>query len=240
MSKKLSILKYLCVSCCLIATMSLTTLSAQTKTVWVLVSGTYDVETVEKDEINPVTTTSGAFSSNDYNAAVGAITGQESRVFKFGGGTFTVPTGYKITDLTIYGWPRRVNDTSISSITVNGNVIATFDEENPSPYVFANCGEEPNVTSRTQDNCTVIKIAEVSDEKPVTETFKVDIVGETHAFCKLVLKVNDGTGIVDEYLDPSEADSQDNSYYDLMGRKIENPTEGLYLHKGKKVILKKQ
>jgi len=237
MKTNLSTLKYLCALCCLVAISGLAAISAQTKTVWVINSGTFDVETLEKVEDTPVITTSGAFSSNDYSSAVGVITGIESRVFKFGGGIFTIPEGYEATELTIYGWPRRVTDTSITGINVDDVAIATFGEENPSPYVFANCGEEPNATSRTSDNCTIIKVLEISEGNPVKGTFKIDISGETHAFCKLVLKVSNGTGIESETVDQSESDYKDNSYYDLMGRKIENPANGVYIHKGKKVII---
>ena len=235
MKEKLSIFKYVCALCCVAAISWATSASAQTKTVWVIDKGTYEVGTLNEVTDIPVTTTAGAFSSNDYQDAVHDITGGlTNRVFKFGGGVFTMPEGYQATEVTIYGWPRRNGTSAITAINVDGTPIATFDGE--TPYVFSDCGADVAPGNRTQDNCTIIKIEEISAENPAT-SFMVDINKETHAFCKIVLTEKGSSGI--ESLSVDE-ESADNAYYDLMGRKIEKPAEGLYIHKGKKIILKKQ
>ena len=36
----------------------------------------------------------------------------------------------------------------------------------------------------------------------------------------------------------SAAQQQDNRYYNLMGQPIENPTGGIYIHNGKKILVK--
>ena len=162
---------------CLALSACFTSAMAQTRTVWVVNNGTFDTETLEKVEDAPVTTTCGAFSSSDYYEATQAITGIEgTRIFKFGGGVFTVPEGQAITGIEIYGWPRRTGTTYVSSIEVNGAEVAAFDADS-SPYYFADCGEDVNSTNRTVANCTVLTIAEVSQANPVLSTFKVDIKG---------------------------------------------------------------
>ena len=61
------------------------------------------------------------------------------------------------------------------------------------------------------------------------------IKGETHAFAKLTL-VSEGTGIGEIDADLNEV--QDDSYYDLLGRKVINTTNGIYIQNRKKVIIK--
>ncbi len=235
MKTKLSLIKYVCAACCLIAAAWFTTATAQTKTVWVFPTGTYDVESLEKVDDYAIVGTSGAFSSNDYNDAITEITGITSRIYKFGGSVFTLPAGYKATEITIYGWPRRTGATTIKSVQVDGVAVATFDEENPSPYTFADCGADVAPGNRTKDNCSILKINEISAATPVTSTFMVDISSETHAICKVVLEPASGTGINDVVIDDENGDD---SYYDLMGRKVTNPVSGFYIHKGKKIIIK--
>ncbi len=47
---------------------------------------------------------------------------------------------------------------------------------------------------------------------------------------------NGANGI--EEINAETANNADEAYYDLMGRKIEKPTRGIYIHKGKKVVVK--
>lgn len=206
---------------------------AQTKTVWVMDAGTYDVSTQEKVEDLPVVTTCSKFSSNDYSAAVEAFTGVSSRVFKLGGGVFSAPEGYSIVEVSFYGWPRRTGSSSITDITVDDKVIATFDDENPTPYIFADCGADVNSENRTKENCTIMKLAEITQSAPA-KSFKVDIKGETHAFCKLVLMATDATGIGSIRIDET---SGDGIYYDLNGCRVMHPSKGIYICKGKKVYV---
>jgi hypothetical protein len=236
MKTKLSVCKYVCVLCCLVAASWLTTAGAQNKTVWVFPTGTYDATSLEKIEDYAITGTNGAFSSNDYNDAVADITGLTSRVYKFGGSVFSIPADYKAVELTIYGWPRRSGATTVKSIDVDGVVVASFDAENPSPYIFADCGNEVAPGTRTQANCSIFKINEVSAASPATTTFMIDISSETHAFCKVVLAPT-STGINEIELDQTIGDD---TYYDLMGRKVINPTNGIYIYNGKKVVITQQ
>lgn len=237
MRTKLSLLKSAGVLCCLLAGSLFTTVSAQTKTVWVIGGGTYDADTQAQVLDEAVVVDGSTFSSNDYNAAVGEFVGVESRIFKFGGSLFTAPEGYSITSFEIYGWPRHAGVTSITSIDIDGVTVVTFDEETPSPYEFADCGESVNSTNRTPDNISIVKINEISETTPA-KSFKSEIKGETHAFCKLVLAPTGTTGIESVPMD-QQSKWEDNVYYDLMGRKIENPTNGVYIYNGKKVLIKK-
>ena len=46
------------------------------------------------------------------------------------------------------------------------------------------------------------------------------------------------TGISDALRLNDKGQMTNDNFYDLQGRKIENPTKGLYIHNGKKVIIK--
>ena len=234
MKTKLSSLKALVAIVCLVTASCFTSVSAQTKSVWVVVAGTYsDSETPEKDDVSPIVTTAGTFSSNDYNSAVEEITGVNSRVFKFGGGKFTAPTGYKISALTVYGWPRRAGATYVESVQLDEAEVAVYGAED-SPYIFADCAEDVNSTNRTSSNVTVLPITQISSTNQVS-SFQLGIKGETHAFAKLTL-VSEGTGIGE--IDADLNEMQDDTYYDLLGRKVINPTSGIYIQNRKKVIVK--
>ena len=39
-------------------------------------------------------------------------------------------------------------------------------------------------------------------------------------------------------IDPAEQLQEDGIYYDLLGRPVENPSAGIYIHNGRKVIIK--
>ncbi|MDR2148699.1 MAG: T9SS type A sorting domain-containing protein [Tannerella sp.] len=186
MKKRLS-LKSLCMWCCLATSSFFTNLPAQEiTTVWVTFSGTYDAKTFNRTTLSPIQTNCPGFSSDDYNTAVSEITGGlASRIFKIGD-TFNIPEGYAATEITIYGWPRNEGSTYIKQLVIDPKT--TDWTETTSPYVFADCGAAVNATNRTKDNCSVHKIAGISEENPVTGSFATPVSRETHAFYKIVLK----------------------------------------------------
>jgi hypothetical protein len=49
---------------------------------------------------------------------------------------------------------------------------------------------------------------------------------------------DDATGISDALRLNDKGQMTNDNFYDLQGRKIEKPTKGLYIHNGKKVIIK--
>jgi hypothetical protein len=49
---------------------------------------------------------------------------------------------------------------------------------------------------------------------------------------------DDATGISDALRLNDKGQMTNDNVYDLQGRKIEKPTKGLYIHNGKKVIIK--
>lgn len=181
MKNQKTLFRLFCLLFCLVTTYSITT-CAQTKSVWVVANGTFTDGTTSLDDLI-VSTTCSTFSSNDYNDAVSKLTGGiSSRIFKFGGGVFTMPQGYVATKVTIYGWSRRAGSTTINSITIDGVKSTTF----ASPYVFADCGADVAAGNRTVANCTVHTLTEISKKNPAT-TFSVGITAETHAFCLIEL-----------------------------------------------------
>ena len=175
----------LCWLCYLIVASFFTTVSAQESiTVWVFPGGTYDASTLKVTNFS-VGTDCASFGSNDYNNAVSQITGGlTSRVFKIGG-AFNIPDGFLATEVTMYGWPRYSGTTNIRQLEMDGKI--TNWSAGTSPYVFADCGTV-DATNRTKENCTIHKIAEISEENPVTKSFATPVSGETHAFYKIVLK----------------------------------------------------
>ena len=146
---------------------------------------------------------------------------------------FTVPECQAITSIEIYGVPRRTGSTYITSIEVDGAELAAFDDTT-SPYYFADCGEDVNSTNRTVTNCSVLTIAEVSQSTPVLSTFKIDIKGETHAFCKLTLMDASATSIQNTVMDEN---LKENTLYDITGRKVDMPINGIYIQGGKKIVV---
>lgn len=228
--------------CCFILATMFSTTYAQTnlKTVWVINTGTYDYVTLDKLTDAQVITDASSFSSGDYNNGIEDITELGgARAFKFGGATFTMPENIQAVEVTIYGWPRQAGATYVRGITLNGEPIVAFENpfdeesENPSPYIFEDCGEPVNDSNRTKENSTTIKINEISEENPV-ESFNIDISRETHAICKITLRGEFSSSIQNIYIPSYEVDV----YYDITGRKVKNPTKGLYIINGKKVFIK--
>ena len=65
------------------------------------------------------------------------------------------------------------------------------------------------------------------------------VLTSTEAQAKsFVLEFEDGgtTGI--ETIENSKNSTDDGVYYDLQGRRVENPTRGIYIVNGKKVVIK--
>jgi len=160
----------------------------ETITVWVFPTGVYDASTLKVATFT-MATDCPAFSSNDYNNAVSAITGISSRIFKIGS-VFNIPAGFIATEVTVYGWPRNAGSTYIKQLTVDG--VTTDWNASTSPYVFADCGAAVDAANRTKENCSIHKIAGISTSNPVTKSFATPVSSETHAFYKIVLKSSSG------------------------------------------------
>ena len=65
------------------------------------------------------------------------------------------------------------------------------------------------------------------------------VLTSTEAQAKgFVLEFEDGetTGI--ETIEDTKQNTEDGVYYDLQGRRVENPTRGVYIVNGKKVVIK--
>lgn len=52
------------------------------------------------------------------------------------------------------------------------------------------------------------------------------------------LVFTDGTGTGINEIETEARESGDNSYYNLQGMRVEHPTKGIYIHKGKKIIIR--
>ena len=232
MKKKLLVsCKYLCALCFLVS-MSFA-VNAQTKTVWVFPTGTYDVVTLEKIEGTPVVASNGSFSSDDYAPAVDAITdGIVSRVFK-DLGTFTAPEGYVMTKFTVYGWSRYNGAAPvINSIKINNGEEIIYTVED-SPYVFEAQEENVAAGNRTVANCSIFEIAGISEESPAT-TITMNRSREVHVFHKIVLSPASADGVNNVY---QSKRFEEGVYYNVMGQKVDNPTQGIYILNGQKIFI---
>ena len=174
--------------CCLLVTSFFTPVLAQeTLTVWVFPTGTYDAGTLKVTTFS-VATDCPPYSANDYNNAVSALTGGiASRIFKIGN-VFNLPEGFVATEVTIYGWPRYTGSTYIKQLVIDGKTTDWNAET--SPYVFADCGANVDAVNRTKENVSFYKIAEISEDHPVSGSFATPVSSETHAFYRVVLKSN--------------------------------------------------
>lgn len=54
----------------------------------------------------------------------------------------------------------------------------------------------------------------------------------------IVLVFTDGTGTGINEIETEPRESGDNSYYNLQGMRVEHPTKGIYIHKGKKIVIR--
>ena len=109
---------------------------------------------------------------------VATIGGLTSRIYKIGN-EFIIPSDYVATEVAIDGWPRYTGSTYIKQLTIDGTTTCTSGTYS---YVFADCSVTVDATNRTKENCTAHKIAEISEEHPVTKSFATPVSSETHAF----------------------------------------------------------
>ena len=80
----------------------------------------------------------------------------------------------------------------------------------------------------------VTQETEIPAHKAYLET-PTDITPETGSI-KLVFTDDTSTGINE--IETEVQESGDNSYYNLQGMRVEHPTKGIYIHKGKKIIIR--
>lgn len=91
-----------------------------------------------------------------------------------------------------------------------------------------------NITASTD------AIYHYSFTETATPTFSLvtqdtDITPETGSI-ELVFTDDTSTGINE--IETEVQESGDNSYYNLQGMRVEHPTKGIYIHKGKKIIIR--
>lgn len=80
----------------------------------------------------------------------------------------------------------------------------------------------------------VTKDTDILAHKAYLET-TIDITPEKGSI-KLVFTDDTSTGINE--IETEVQESGDNSYYNLQGMRVEHPTKGIYIHKGKKIIIR--
>ena len=80
----------------------------------------------------------------------------------------------------------------------------------------------------------VTQETEIPAHKAYLET-PTDITPETGSI-ELVFTDDTSTGINE--IETKVQESGDNSYYNLQGMRVEHPTKGIYIHKGKKIIIR--
>lgn len=80
----------------------------------------------------------------------------------------------------------------------------------------------------------VTQDTEIPAHKAYLET-TIDITPETGSI-ELVFTDDTSTGINE--IETEVQESGDNSYYNLQGMRVEHPTKGIYIHKGKKIIIR--
>ena len=108
----------------------------------------------------------------------------------------------------------------------DGTITASTDAISIYHYSFTET-TTPTFSLVTQDTY-------IPAHKAYLET-TIDITPKTGSI-KLVFTDDTSTGINE--IETEVQESGDNSYYNLQGMRVEHPTKGIYIHKGKKIIIR--
>lgn len=108
----------------------------------------------------------------------------------------------------------------------DGTITASADAISIYHYSFTET-TTPTFSRVTQDT-------DIPAHKAYLET-TIDITPKTGSI-KLVFTDDTSTGINE--IETEVQESGDNSYYNLQGMRVEHPTKGIYIHKGKKIIIR--
>lgn len=81
------------------------------------------------------------------------------------------------------------------------------------------------------------KLAEGTEMKANKAWLDVSSLDASSAAKPLMLSFDDTTSGIQD-VTTFQGESKDDNYYDLQGRRVVNPTRGIYIHKGKKIVIR--
>ena len=170
---------------------------------------------------------SGQTSNGDWSFAGGTIINQtgtpatgSNGTIKFSGNkkyTITLPEGVPVDQVTIYGYCNSDGNESYLA-ELAGKTYSSTD------YVFpARDAAVSNITH-------VIPL-----DEPVSNTLTFTTGSSSQSCLKLTLRIAATTGIRDIMITPHGTDG---AFYNLQGVRVMNPTKGIYIYNGRKVVVK--
>jgi len=147
----------------------------------------------------------------------GSIAGAVDQTIKLRGQqyTITVPATIKAKSIRIYGYANYENDIIITE--VNGK------QYNNKEYVITGAGKKKQTL--------VIPF----DEEVSGKNLTITLSGDNQPCLKFYLVEEEISGISDNTV---KKNLHNNKVYNLQGRLVENPTKGLFIINGKKVVLR--
>jgi rhamnogalacturonan endolyase len=177
--------------------------------------------------------TNGELTASTKNDYLKVRTGNNNNTI-----TFNVNEGYAITGITVEGWSNNTSTTADRSITMTGIFIDGSETSVlTSPVVFpgGTAGQNP-VTSTTDGFRALQNIVLAFDNSKIV-TSEEDSAGKNkQIFVKVTFtyeQVADGIKTVHTVIIDSTG-----AWYDLRGQRVDKPQHGVFIHNGKKVIVR--
>ena len=131
--------------------------------------------------------------------------------------TITLPEGVPVDQVTIYGYCNSDGNESYLA-ELAGKTYSSTD------YVF------PARDAAVSNITYVIPL-----DEPVSNTLTFTTGSSSQSCLKLTLRIAATTGIRDVMITPHGTDG---AFYNLQGVRVMNPTKGIYIYNGRKVVVK--
>lgn len=130
--------------------------------------------------------------------------------------TITLPENVPIDQVTIYGYCNSDGNESYLA-ELAGKTYSSTD------YVFPARNANPSSVTHT-----------IKFDAPITNTLTFTTGGSSQSCYKITMHIATTTGIQNIYFKKEK----DVNFYNLQGVRVTNPTKGIYIHNGKKIIIK--
>ncbi len=130
--------------------------------------------------------------------------------------TITLPENVPIDQVTIYGYCNSDGNESYLA-ELAGKTYSSTD------YVFPARNANPSSVTHT-----------IKFDAPITNTLTFTTGGSSQSCYKITMHIATTTGIQNIYFKKEK----DDNFYNLQGVRVTNPTKGIYIHNGKKIIIK--
>ena len=187
-------------------------------------NGSKDVQISVCDDLKAYYASAVAKGTVTLTELTGCIPANQGVIIKGAKGTYTVKVGSE-------GWEDLSNKNYLKPS--NGGTTVAASTEGTYHYIFAKKGDEKPAFYKLTKNHTL------AAHKAYLET-STDITPGTSG-APLMLDFGNGTtAIMDVFQDEMKQQQaqEDNVYYTLQGTRVQNPTKGLYILNGKKIIVK--